>query len=273
MGVQPGTRARWREVCISELRVLGQAPGQREGERFPRVAVGALPGAPPAAPTDRAAVRQAVHDMTLRFTREWGALNRLQGERSRACALTDEEDASAVDLWRRRERFLQQMLELVEPIDAEVAERIRAARYSRANRRSTWIVFVDGDQDVVAAGFEAVLGWLSDSRASCRFHRADASQRLLRAVDQLRADRHACGHLDMDYPNGDAPADLRRDCRVAERVEPTLTSFDDTAESLRALAPRIRRLVLPEGLSPALLEEWRLLQVSLESARQSCGWP
>lgn len=39
-GVVPGTRTDWREVCISELRVMGHAPGSAEGEFTPVVGVG-----------------------------------------------------------------------------------------------------------------------------------------------------------------------------------------------------------------------------------------
>lgn len=50
----PGSRADWREACISELRVLGHAPGAIAASASPTVAIGALPEAPTsaAAPVD-----------------------------------------------------------------------------------------------------------------------------------------------------------------------------------------------------------------------------
>lgn len=50
-GVVPGSHADWREVCISELRVLGRAPGAVAGSMSPQLAVGALPALDDAAPT------------------------------------------------------------------------------------------------------------------------------------------------------------------------------------------------------------------------------
>lgn len=53
--VVAGSRAEWREACISELRVMGHAPGASAGTTTPRVAVGALPTAEPA-PADATAL-------------------------------------------------------------------------------------------------------------------------------------------------------------------------------------------------------------------------
>lgn len=48
-GVRPGSRASWREVCISELRIMGRAADGRAGAYTPRFGVGAAAaaGAPP----------------------------------------------------------------------------------------------------------------------------------------------------------------------------------------------------------------------------------
>jgi hypothetical protein len=43
--VVAGSRPDWRETCISELRVMGHAPGASPGSATPRTAIGALPSA------------------------------------------------------------------------------------------------------------------------------------------------------------------------------------------------------------------------------------
>lgn len=73
--VVPGTRANWREVCISELRVIGHSPESSSPTSVPRFAVGTLP-APRVVPgtTDRSEVQRLLMVELPTFERLWSTL-------------------------------------------------------------------------------------------------------------------------------------------------------------------------------------------------------
>ena len=272
--VRPGTRASWREVCISELRVMGTMQGARAGQRYPRLAMRALPAPRPEPGTgDRAALDRRTRDLTLRLAREWGALNREEGLRRRACMLDEEDQRAAVELRARRHRFLIELAELVEQVDEARGDGLRAAAFARAEQSSWDAEFLDrGDHELVASGFRAVADWLASDETRCRWVSADALVRLGRAADDVRALNHRCEHLDMDYPDG-APREVERECRVTERLVTRLEELESGAgRSLRTAAPRIRALQLPQLSTARAGEEWAGLLAALELARTSCAW-
>lgn len=61
----PGERSDWRETCVSELRVLGTAPGARAGSTTPMLSVGALTGSFDEAQDAAEAAEDARLDATL----------------------------------------------------------------------------------------------------------------------------------------------------------------------------------------------------------------
>jgi hypothetical protein len=74
---EPGTRSDWREICVSELRVMGTDPGARPGLRVPRIGVGALPAPRVSTPPDRAAVGREHRQRVAAFERSWIEIERL----------------------------------------------------------------------------------------------------------------------------------------------------------------------------------------------------
>lgn len=74
---EPGARSDWREVCVSELRVMGTDPGARAGARLPRIGVGSLPAPLAAATPDRTALGRAHRQRVAAFERSWIAIERL----------------------------------------------------------------------------------------------------------------------------------------------------------------------------------------------------
>ncbi len=269
VAVAPGSNRRWREVCISELRVLGTAPGAAAGRRFPRLAIGALPAPRPSpGAADRAALARQLRDMTGRLGREWGALVGEQRSRATACALDDSEMAATGALRLRRLRFLLQVAEMVELVDEARADALRAAAFSHDPTSSAHYQLLEpGDQDALAAGFAAVVDWLGDEPARCRWSSAEAQLRLRRASDAMAAANHVCEHVDMDYPDG-PPGDVVRECRAIERALSTVE--DLAAGSLRA--QRLRTYRVSETLPQRFRDEWAGLQVALTTASASCGW-
>lgn len=271
--VTPGTQRRWREVCISELRILGTAPGAQAGQRFPRLALRTLP-APRVEPgtTDRGQVRTRLLEQTRRFGTEWRELNDTEGTRRRACMLDETDRQEAANLRARRARFLTQLAELVEAVDEVRADRLRAAAYARERSLDDAEIFEPNDQTLVSSGLQAVVDWLGEDEARCRWASTDAALRLRRASHELGVLTHDCEHNDMNYPDG-VPRDVERECRVVERLSTRLDELDAAAaRSLRSTAPQLDRFEIPQLSSPAAQTEWTAMRAALAIARQSCGW-
>ena len=270
--VLAGTRATWREVCISELRIMGTAPGAQGGTRFPRLSVGQLPS--PRAEVglaDRAQMRTRLRDMTLRFAREWGELNATVGDRRRACALDESEMNDTTALLVRRQRFVEQVAQLVEAVDEVRADQLRAAAFF-PSRHDEYAFLPADDHDRIAAGMQAVVDWLADDGERCRWASADATLRLRRAEYEIRAMDHNCEHMGMDYPSDEgpgAPPALVRQCRVVERALPRIEALAAGADHPRANAAGIARYTPPE-LSGQFQAEWAALQAELTVVRQAC---
>lgn len=272
--VVPGSRSGWREVCVSELRILGNAPGARPGERFPRLAVRQLPEPRPEPGTaSRDEVRRALRDATLRFGREWGALIDEEGTRRSAC-FHDEEDAREVTaLLSRRQRFLTQLAGLVELVDEMRADRLRASAYLHSPHGDASFLGPRDHQDI-ADGFHAVLDALADDTFRCRFATADAELRLRRVEDELQSLNHVCEHLPMDYPDESEPPpreEVRR-CNLVERALERVQDIVRLADQLRTAAAHVRRYDPPRELSERLNAEWQGLEAALDLASESCRW-
>ncbi|HEY8431790.1 MAG TPA: hypothetical protein VIL20_25600 [Sandaracinaceae bacterium] len=274
--VQPGSRRDWREVCISELRVLGRAPGAREGQRFPRVAVGALPGPRPApSSADREEVRRQLDALTRRMETDWAELNREQGNRLVACDFDEQERNATATLRQRRQRFLLEVAALVERVDEARAEPLRAAAFSRNpnSPNGGHERFLEaGDQDAIAAGFAAVVDWLGDGEARCRWASVEAALRLTRALNELRGDNHVCEHW---YEADELPREVERECRA---VEPALERLQEAwwerapVRNVRTAAARLRRFSPSPHLSQPFRDEWRAFETAIATATQACGW-
>jgi hypothetical protein len=295
--VVPGTKAQWREVCVSELRIMGRAPGATEGLRLPRVAVGAMPEPrPEPGTTDRAAVGDQLRKLVPWFATEWGAINDEEAFRGESSAL-DDEDMMATSSWllRRRQLFAK-VAGLVELVDEVRADQLRLA--SLADPPDEWWALTDaGDHGLLMAGVGAVVDWLGDDDARCRWARASVKFSLGRVLGEFRKMSFLCA-MSTDLVNhpDPVPRDVDRQCGQLERLQPRVEDLASEWDgNPRAAAEKIRRFEHPELAegaqarwaalqselgAPAVstlskgrpYDDWAAARAQVELARSSCGW-
>ena len=267
-----GSRSRWRETCISELRIHGHASEARPDERFPRLSVGSLP--PPRAEPrslDRAAVARQLEREVSSFTTGWRSLHR----DVHRFAGWDGESPPPDEMrafTRQRRSLLARIAALVEAVDEAAADSLRhrsmmpLPHATLGPRREEQLA---RDLDLVTEGVEAVVSWLDEPQARCVWSRAQISLRLQRVSTVIDRDRF--GTELTIYQDGDSSRETRRLHGRLSTLEPLLQDLDRRfARESRALAARLRRLTLPDP-SPAR-PDWERLQALLGIAEESCGW-
>ncbi len=150
-----GSRDDWREICISEVRVMGHAPDATPGARTPRVGIGTLPAPRVAAPpADPAAFASALEGAVVHFVRVWDQAGREYAESLRATGDTDFQDAESARLRGMRRRAFGRVADVLEPVNPSAADRLRAAG---AERQQHATVLVDAVAPVVAEHGDAAL--------------------------------------------------------------------------------------------------------------------
>lgn len=275
--VVPGTRRDWREVCVSELRVLGRDPSAREGERFPRFAVGQLPG-PRAEPGshDRAAVARRHRQETAWIEREWTAYERRLVGWDSASAADDDAPRERAELARARQAMLLRAAELVDLVDEVRADALRRAAFTPLGW-DAYAVAIDeeraravrADLDLVSDAMGAVTTWLGDDAARCRWARADIGLRLARIASQLMS-RQTMVETAESHDECCTPEQARTRRTIYEDRE----WFEDTAAQWRtdpraAAAALRRRRSFPE--IDVLTPDWDAVRAQLEILRTDCG--
>ncbi len=120
----PGSRTDWREICVSELRVMGTDPGARPGQRIPHVALGARPHV--ATPPDAAAVGRAHRQRVAAFERSWISIEQL-AESPRVGSAPDETQwpADMQELVRTRRTTLTALADFVASVDELQGDALR----------------------------------------------------------------------------------------------------------------------------------------------------
>jgi hypothetical protein len=123
-----GSHANWREVCVSELRVLGQAPTAIAGRRFPHFHVGAR------TPRETLIAPDNVEQHFVRAADSFArAFRRLEGDIHRDENDMGEpglDDGFAADYRRRRRQLLQSLGSAIEAISAPDGDSIRALAFA-----------------------------------------------------------------------------------------------------------------------------------------------
>jgi hypothetical protein len=238
--------------------------------------VGALPAPRPAPGTaDRAEVGKSLRTLGSWVAREWGELSDEQGMRRRASALEEAEIEGTASLALRRRQVLSKVADLVELVDEARADALRVAALERVGATSGgWTFLGEGDQDLIEAGVGAVVDWLGDDDARCRWATTAARLRLGRMVDEVEHESFLCEMLPMDYPEGEPPPprEALERCRLVERFMPRAEGLRlDWDGGARGAAEKLRRLELPD-LGKRARAEWTSLQAQIELARKSCGW-
>lgn len=257
VALTPGTNPRWREACVSELRILGHAPSALEGERTPRVAVGALPPpyVPPAA--DREAIARAHARTTQSIATAFA--DALLASAAADDGSRDLTESDVEDLRRERRAALTRAADYVEPVDADRAAGLRA----RASRAVAWTDLgvrrqtFAGDLDALGVALEAVGVWLGDDAARCRWARLHAGLRLDRVATYMRG---AAPHLDEGAP-------AARWGEVADTLAELQEAWGRNARGAAPRIERVRRLDAP-GVAP----DWDALLAQVALARTTCGW-
>lgn len=273
----PGTRTDWREICVSELRVMGTDPGARPGQRVPRVGVGALPAPRVTTPPDRAAILGAHRQRVAAFERSWISIEGYASS-PRTGSAPDEQSwpLDMQSLVRARRTALTALADYVAPVDELRADALRALAARRvpldwpSGERET--LFRD-DLAAIALAMDAVNTFLADDAARCRWARSLGLVHLTRAAmmargeasfaDQEHSELQEMGeplterarHVDTYYALGDALSDAER----------------EWSRNTRGVAARLRRLHPPDGAAAAY-DLTRVLE-SLELAQRTCGWP
>lgn len=274
----PGSRSDWREVCVSELRVMGSDPAARAGQRVPRIGVGTLPAPRVRTAPDRAAVGREHRQRVAAFERSWIEIERL-AESPRVGSAPDEEQwpADMQALVRARRTALTALAEFVAPVDELEGDALRARAATRVP-----LEWPSGDRErvlardlaVIALAMDRVHVFLDDDAARCRWARSLGLVHLTRASAFARGD---AAHEDQDASEAEAMGeDLPRGAghRIDALYALAEVLRDAEAEwsrNTRGVAPRLRRQSPPERTLAA--PDLALVVEQLDVAQRTCGWP
>ncbi|MCB9594308.1 MAG: discoidin domain-containing protein [Sandaracinaceae bacterium] len=260
--VAPGSRRQWREICISELRVMGSAPGAQPGQRFPRWAVGALPTARGAVTRDevRRRFQAAVAELETswrRYDDRWMGL-----EYDTGIDGPSSEDLVFFSQTRRTAHL--QAAEVLDPIDGVRADALRRVMVPAYQYRSYSAGDAeDPDLDRLAAAYAAAVEWLGDADSRCRWATAHARLRLQRLWSRAEVDRMMWESQGPGDPYVDRSG--RRGEITGRRVHPILEAWRQSPA--RAL-PALLRLTVPRGYAARHFE---LLQTEARAMQTHCG--
>jgi hypothetical protein len=275
---QPGSRTDWREVCISELRVMGTDPGARVGQRMPRVGVGSLPAPRVTTPPDPVALGRAHRQRVAAFERSWLSIERW-AESPRVGSAPDEDlwPSDMQSLVSTRRSTLTALADFVAGVDEVEADALRARAALRvplewpSGDRERLLV---ADLEAIARAMEMVHRLLADDAARCRWARSLGRVYLTRAAmfargdaslsDQSASEAEVMGERVPRGENGriDALYRLSEMLGDAER---------EWSRNTRGVAARLRRVTPPERAQSAADLTRVIAQVAV--CEQTCGWP
>lgn len=272
--VVPGDNERWREICVTELRVLGTAEGAAEGERFPRFAIGELPPPSTEAPSEPAAAARSLREAMDAFGRAYQQLERDTGDDARASDL-DLDDYQRSEYRNHRALALRRVAEAVAPVDAARADRLRAA---------SWVAVPWGElsrvpqtrarllEDVqLAAAALAALAERAGGDAPCRAARWSVARVLDHVAQRVQSAAFWAEHdvLEPGFMGEDArPEDESRADRLADLRERVEALHGQWRAHPERTAQRLRQIDAPED---GLDELWSALTAALDRADRRCG--
>ncbi len=272
----PGNRPTWRETCISELQILGTAPGMTPASRVPRTAVGALPAPRP----DPASVDRAALDAAQRRDLTWlaNAWNGLQADLKSLAENTGEPDPDEYmrqDFGRQRNAMLSRIATLAE-IPAPAASDVLRGRIARGldwgDRRARRTEVV-ADLDAMSAALEAIADLIGTDEARCRTAQTLAGLRLVPIANGAR--------LASYYDEIDESERMAAEEPITRGQIARARALDRDDARLGAIAQDFRRrpadsaarlTAMDTPTDPAVATEWPALRAQLERARTACGW-
>jgi len=267
--VVAGTHEGWREVCVSDLRVMGRAPDASEGTRFPRVSVGELAaprGAPGSMPRDEIA---RAYDREVAWqARAWTELeDEIDEVDSDHSASTLPEVPS---LERARQAILARASSLPGLGDRVESDRLRRAAVTPVDWNSfpTRHAGRVADLGLVAAAFEAVGSSLDDANR-CRWARAHAGVRIHR-LRHMTANERTSSEADAFHMEDENRRTSRRIDALYHVAEELEAADWEWSRNAATQAARLRRLTLPEF--PDAQSDWDAMRAQLDVTRRTCGW-
>ncbi|MBX7192711.1 MAG: hypothetical protein K1X94_11665 [Sandaracinaceae bacterium] len=274
----PGSRTDWREICISELRVMGTDPGARPGQRIPRVAVGTLPAPRVATPPDRAAVGRAHRQRVAAFERSWISIEQL-AESPRVGSAPDEEQwpSDMQELARTRRTALTALADFVTSVDEVEGDALRARAALRVP-----LEWQSGDrermlvQDLEAAGhaMDVVSTFLGDDESRCRWARSLGLVYLTRAAAFARGDASLSDQSasEMEEMGERLPRGEGRRIDSLYSLGDTLSDAErEWSRNTRGVAARLHRVTPPAQARAA--DDLARVMTQVGVCEQRCGWP
>ena len=269
VAVTPGSRSDWRETCISELRVMGTAPGAAAGTRLPRTAVGALPAPVAPAAADRTAIARADRRDVAWLVTAW---NEPQHDVDSQDENTGEPDPDAelrAEFEQQRDAILRRVAALVAPIDPARSDalRLEEARIADWRTLGSRSALLTAMLERVTGALEAVATFLGDDESRCRTARALAGIRLRRAASasHIRA-YYQLIEESMDGVSPSEPGGRHLDEDDEQLGDASL----EWERNARGVATRMSRRRAPADSSAAA--EWAPFLAQVEIAHAACGW-
>lgn len=271
----PGSRADWREACVSELQILGSAPSSAPGTRMPRVAIGALPAASAPAVVDPAALERAQRRDVAWLGTAWRDLQSSYFSYAENTGEPEPDAETIRETERRRAAILRRITELVQPVDAVRADAIRIAGARRLEGVAwRWEPTILGDVAAIGAALDAVAERIGTDEARCRTARVQAEIRLVRVAGLARL---ASYFDEIDASEADSAGErvgrdaVRRSRSLESDAEALVPLAEEWGRNSRGVTTRLLRRSPPTAERAS--SDWAALLAQLAIARTACGWP
>jgi hypothetical protein len=262
----PGSREDWREVCVSELRVMGRSNGAPMFG-LPRFAVGTLPALPE--PIAVALDGDALEEEIGVIYDAWAELEHqlLEAEFNPLDrGISRDERRSLV---RARREVVERVARLVEPGDARLATELRELAtegpWEWGERRT--------DFDRVAAALNAVVAGSPDRELRCVWALLRVLLRLSRVEQWAGLEHEAAADAVLEHGEHGEPDQspaVERRLRAAERES---SRFDSLVEALdgdldASIVSRITATTPPSH--PKIRLEWNDLLAETAPVEELC---
>jgi hypothetical protein len=184
--VLPGSRPKWREVCISELRVMGSDPRSAPFSHAPRFAVGFLPN-PTAAQTLDNKKLDALRAGIVTFTRKWVAIETELGKYRSASEFLESDKWELEDLKQRSANATYHLAKLFNAFQAATDRLSWVAKGLRKRLRTE-------DLDQIELAVVTALEQIDSSALRCQWALSHTRLRLARIVAESKKDRYFAEH-------------------------------------------------------------------------------
>ena len=275
--VLPGSRTEWREVCVSELRVMGTAPHVVEGDASPRFGVGTLPelgSATDGLPPELSDRDDQITDEILAFASAWGTFDRAQIHAEFNTGEPGVSPEQATGFRDQRREIFGRIATLLEPVDAPRAAELRRAAeesgagWSWATRR--------GDLDVAAAALQAAVDASGQPFVRCTWASSHAAIRLERMISlaEWERERTEWSVDEISALEDEDSAETRRAERAAEAASRAADAADALAEAWStnpAGAARRFASMQPPAI-PLTGPDWDVCRAQVAVAAEHCAW-